>query len=105
MACKVDSFVRAKLFNEPGNTRFFSIYACECGEDVDTPTNGVQLRTHQNEFGLASSFDLTDGDEIFLFSFRIRWIVLSGMNEGIKGWGKGRDGGDSVSIAHDLHPQ
>jgi hypothetical protein len=91
MTCKVDPFVLAKLFNDPRSARFLSIDARECGEPVDALTNIVQFRTYGKEFTLASNFDLTDGNETFLFSCRIRWMAPSGTNEGGQGWGVGRD--------------
>ena len=91
MAPKVDPFVLTKLFNDPRNTRFLFIYARECGEAIDALTNDVQFRAHGNEFGLASSIGLTDGDEAFPFRCRIRRIVSSGTNEGGQGWGVRRN--------------
>jgi hypothetical protein len=91
MTRKVDPFVLAKLFNDPRSARFLSIYTRECGEAVDALTNGVQFCAYGNEFGLASSIGLTDGDEAFLFSCRIRRIAPSGTDEGGQGRGVGRD--------------
>jgi hypothetical protein len=91
MTRKVYPFVLAKLLNDPRNTGLLSIYARECGEAVDALANVDQLRAYRKEFALASSFGLTDGNEAFLFSCRIRLIGPSGANEGGQGWGVGRD--------------
>ena len=50
-----------------------------------------QCCAYGKKFALASSCGLTDGNETYLFSCRIRWIALSGTNEGGEGWGVGRD--------------
>ena len=57
----------------------------------DVLTNVVQFCAYGNEFALASSFGLTNGNEMFLFSCRIRWIAPSGMNEGGECGSVGRD--------------
>ena len=85
MTGKVDPFVLAKLFDGPGSARFLSVYTRECGEAVHALTNVLQFRAYGTEFGLASSIGLTDGNETFLFSFRIRSIAPSGTNEGGQG--------------------
>ena len=40
---------------------------------------------------VSSSFGLADGNEIFLSSCGIRWIVPSSTNKGGQGWGVGQD--------------
>ena len=71
MTRKVDPFVLAKLFDDPRNTRFLSVYACECGKAVDALTEVVQFRTHGKEVVLASSLGLTNRNEMCLFCCRI----------------------------------
>ena len=88
---KVDPFILAKLFDDPRTARFLSINARECGEAVDALTSVVQFRAYGKEFALASSIGLTDGNETFLFSCRIRWSAPSGTNESSQGWGAGRE--------------
>ena len=53
MAGKVDPFVLAKLFDNPGNARFLSIYTRECGVPVHALTNVDQFRAYGKEFALA----------------------------------------------------
>jgi len=91
MTRKVDPFVLSKLFNDPRCARFLSIYTREYGEAIDALTDVIQFRAYGREFGLASSLGLTDGNEVFLFGCRIRWVVPSGTNEGGQGWSVGRD--------------
>ena len=88
---KVDPFFLAKFFDEPRDTRFLSIYAREYGKAVDVLTNVVQFHTYGKHFVLASSFGLTNGNEIFLFRCRTRLIAPSDTNEGDQSWGVGRD--------------
>ena len=60
------------------NARFLSTHTRERGEAVDALTNIVLFRrVYGKEFGLASCFGLTDGNETFLFSGRARWIAPS----------------------------
>ena len=91
---KVDPFALAKLFSDPRNARFLSIYMRECGEVIDALTNVAQFHADGKEFALARCFGLTDGNETLLFSCRIRWIAPSGTNEG----GDGRDVGGKVKM-------
>jgi len=72
MKGKVDPFVLAKLLNDPRSAQFLSIYTRECREAVDALTNVVQFYAYGKEFALASSFGLTDSNETFLVSCRIR---------------------------------
>ena len=51
----------------------------------------VQFRTYGKVFALTSGRGLTNGDETFLISCKIRWITPSGTNESGQGWGVGRD--------------
>ena len=67
------------------------IYTRECSKAVDELTNVVQFQADGEEFALASGFGLTDGNETFLSSCRVRWIASSGTNEGGQGWGVRRD--------------
>ena len=60
----------------------FSSYARECGEAVNALSNVVQFRAYGKEFGLASSFGLTDGNETFLF----RWSVGRGVYRDLHGY-------------------
>ena len=46
MTRKVDPFVLAKLFNDPGNTRIFSIYVRERREALDALTNVIQFHAY-----------------------------------------------------------
>ena len=91
MTRKADPFILAKLFDDPRNARFLSIYMRECGEGIDAPTNVDQFRTDGKEVGLASGFGLTDGNEMWLFTCGSGRIAPSGTNEGGQGWGVGRD--------------
>ena len=77
MTRKVNPFVLAKLFDDPRNTRFLSVYACESVEAFDAMTNVVERRAYGKKFG----FGLTNGNETCLFTRRIRWITPSGTNE------------------------
>ena len=43
MTRKVHPIILADLFDDPGNTRFLSNYARECGKAIDAPTNVVQF--------------------------------------------------------------
>jgi hypothetical protein len=86
---RADSVVLTKLFNGPRGARF--LYTRVCGEAVDALTNVDQFRAYRKEFVFASSFGLTDGNEMILSTFRIRRITPSGTNEGGQGWGVGRD--------------
>ena len=72
MTRKVYPFVLVELVNDPGNARFLSIYACECGEAVDTLTNIGQFLANGKEFALSSGCGLTDGDKMFPISYRTR---------------------------------
>ena len=85
MARKVDTFVPAKLFNDPRNARFLSIYTRECREAIDALTNVGQFRAYGKDFALTRCFGLTDGNETLLFGCRSRWIAPSGTNEGGEG--------------------
>jgi hypothetical protein len=57
------------------------LYTCIISDEaVDALTNVDQFRAYRKEFVFASSFGLTDGNEMFLSTFRIRCIVPSGTN-------------------------
>ena len=88
MASKVDPFVLAKLLNNPRSARPFSLYVREYGEVTDTLTNIDQFRIHGEEFILAS---LTNSNEMFSSSRRIRRIGSSSTNESGQRWGVGWD--------------
>ena len=86
-----DSFILAEPFNDPRNARVLSVYPRKCSEAADAFTNDGQSCAYRKEFALASSFGLTDGNEMFPLNCRSRWIAPSGTNEGGQGWGIGRD--------------
>ena len=78
MTCTVGPFVLARPFDNPRNMGFFSIYIRESSEAVNVLTNVVQFRAYGKDFVLASGVGLTDSDEMFPFSGRIRLIGRSG---------------------------
>ncbi|KAF8441048.1 hypothetical protein L210DRAFT_3645291 [Boletus edulis BED1] len=79
MTREVDPFVAAKLFNDPRDAGFRSIYSRECREGVDALTDGIQFRADRKKFSFASIFGLTDGNKT--------WSMSSSTNEGGQGWG------------------
>jgi len=66
MTRKVHPIVLAELFGYPGNARFLSIYARECGKAVDTLIDVIQLSADRNQSTLPNSFGLADDDEALL---------------------------------------
>ena len=79
---KVHPFALTQLFDDPGNGRLFSLYARECSQAVDEPTNAVQLRTYGMEVALAGGCGLTNRKETFPLGCRTGEIALSSANEG-----------------------
>jgi hypothetical protein len=80
MMQKVDPLVLAKLFNDPRSARFLSIDTHGCGKAVDALTNVDQFRANGKEFTPTNSIGLTNGDEMFPFSCRVRRITPSVTN-------------------------